>query len=109
MQMVEQELQDELMCYGEFILNHKEKECDWEEYKSPHEIVSKVVCHLEDLTKKIQAYSNLLTAVRDAILDGGNDAAIYVKAIEYLDDEIFIFQGDLEALFKEADEEKKNL
>ena len=97
------------MSYGEFILNHKEKECDWEEYKSPHEVIKNIVYRLESLLNRMRAYSSLFSALGEAIIRCQNDVAVYESAIRYLYDEIFIFLSDLDTLFKEAYEEKKNL
>lgn len=109
MQMTEQELQGKLTNYGDFLLNCEESEQESEEYKSPAAVFSETVNRLEILLNRMRAYSSLLSAVSDSIANGGNDADTYVKAIEYLDDEIFIFLSDLDTLFEDANAERKNM
>lgn len=109
MQVLEQELQEKLIKYDDFVMISDETEQETEEYQSPSDVIKHTVLRLESLFRRMQAYSSLLSAVSDAIVHSGNDVKNYVKAIEYLDDKMLDFLNDLETLFEETDKEKKNL
>lgn len=107
--MTEQELQEKLTNYGDFILNREESEQDSEEQNDLRDVIIYISFRIDCLLKRMRAYSGMLSAVSDSIMNGDNDAADYSTAIEYLSDEIFIFLSDLDTLSRETDEKRKNL
>lgn len=107
--MTEQELQEKLTNYGDFLLNREESEQDSEEQKDLSGVIVYISFRLERLLKRMRAYSGMLSAISDSIINGRNDAECYATAIKYLDYELFEFLNDLDTLSRETDEESKKL
>lgn len=79
------------------------------EKENAHEVVFKIADQIDVMYERMMGISNIFLALKDAMINSGNDPDIYFDSFEYLSNELFSYRDDMEDLKSRAYTDLKKL